>query len=369
MKLVRIFSTLFTIAISMATIASALSGYVDPSNWWFISITGLVFIPLVFLNAMVFMAWLFIDRKASIIPLTALLISLIKLPLVAQFGGKDGPLEKGIDNPNQLKVVSFNVRLFDLYNWSNSEKTRQEIFQLIKEMDPDVVCFQEFFDSKSRGLDNIHDIKLLLDMPYHHTAYSITKFTSDHYGIATFSKYPILKKEVITNSKKSTNLSIFSDIKVGADTIKVINCHLQSIRFNANDYAFLEDPTNASTPKHQISKTFNILKRMKKAYSFRSEQAKKISEVIKNSNHKIIVCGDFNDTPLSYTYQTISDQLNDSFTFGGKGTGQTYAGPLPGLRIDYILYDDHFSIKHFKTHNHKKLSDHYPLEAVLEIRP
>ncbi|MFM7080031.1 MAG: hypothetical protein ACKOYC_09630, partial [Bacteroidota bacterium] len=167
MKLFRILSKLSTVAISLATIGSALSGYADPNSWWFISITGLVFIPLVLLNTVVFTVWFFVNRKFSLIPLSALSISLVKLPLVVQFGGMDGSFEKEIGKSSQIKVVSFNVRLFDLYNWSNSEKTRQEIFQLIKEMDPDVVCFQEFFASQSRGLDNIHDIKLLLDMPYH----------------------------------------------------------------------------------------------------------------------------------------------------------------------------------------------------------
>jgi endonuclease/exonuclease/phosphatase family metal-dependent hydrolase len=316
--------------------------------------------------------WLFVDRKFAAVPISALLVTLLKLPLVFQVGGPDETTlagENRSDLTQTIKVVSFNVRLFDLYNWSASEQTRQQIFQSIKAMDPDVICFQEFFTSKPRGLDNIKDLKLLLGMPYHHAEYSIVKFTSDHYGLATFSKYPIIEKEVITNSAKSTNLSMYSDLKIGDDTIRIINCHLQSIRFNASDYKFLEDPTGATKTETKLGRAAHILRRMKKAYTYRSEQANQIAGVVRSSPYKVMVCGDFNDTPLSYTYQTISYRLNDSFTHGGSGFGQTYAGPLPGLRIDYILFDDRFTLKHFKTHTERKLSDHHALEAVFTINP
>lgn len=367
MKPIRLLFKIFTVALAVAATLSALSGHLDPNSWWFISLSGLVFLPLAAINTLCLTIWLFADRKFAMIPAISLLIILYKSPLVIQIGGVNKPPDKNTGTEKTIKVVSFNARLFDLYNWSASEQTRQEIFQTIKAMDPDVVCFQEFFTSKPRGLDNVKDLHLLLGMPYHHAEYSITKFMSDHYGIATFSKYPIVEKEVVTNSRKSTNLTMYSDIRIGSDTIRVINCHLQSIRFNAADYEFIEDPTGTSQTKEQFGKAFNILKRMKKAYSYRSEQANKIAALVEESRHRILVCGDFNDTPLSFTYQTISEKLNDSFTQEGSGFGQTYAGPLPGLRIDYILFDDHFSLKYFKTHNDRKLSDHYALEAILEL--
>jgi endonuclease/exonuclease/phosphatase family metal-dependent hydrolase len=232
-------------------------------------------------------------------------------------------------------------------------------------MNPDVICFQEFFSSKPRGLDNVKDLMELLGMPYYHTEYSITKFASDHYGVATFSKHPIIAKGVISQNRKSTNLSIYSDLMVGKDTIRVYNCHLQSIRLKADDYEFLEDPTQ-EVSNANLEKAFKIIKLMNKAYQYRSEQALQIAEDIKQSPHKTLLCGDFNDSPLSYTYKTLSDDLSDAFMEMGSGLGQTYAGPIPGMRIDYILFGQGFQLLEFKT-GKQKLSDHFPLEAKFKL--
>ncbi|MFM2191016.1 MAG: hypothetical protein RL491_1402 [Bacteroidota bacterium] len=355
--------------LAVATITSTLSGYFNPGKSWVFGLAGLVYLPLFVLNTLSLLGWLLVDRKFSIVSLAALLISLTKLPLVLQPGFS---IEKSTIAPkpseNHIRVLSFNVRLFDLYNWSDSEKTRQRIFATIEEIKPDVICFQEFFSSNHRNLDNISAIKRIADMRYGHTEFSITRLISDQYGIATFSKYPIIGKGIIKQEKKSTNLAMYTDVLLNSgDTVRIFNCHLQSVRFKADDYAFIEDPVNNPGSTGKLNKTTAMLRLLKKAYTYRAEQAEAMAKKISETTIPLMVCGDFNDTPISFTYRTISSGLNDAFVEEGHGIGATYAGPIPGLRIDYILYNDAFELESYHTPK-KRLSDHLPLVADFKLK-
>lgn len=360
---------ILTVLLSAATIVSTLSGYFNPGIWWFLGLSGLVFLPLFLLNTLSLLTWFFIDRKFSLVPLVGLVISLAKLPLVLQPGfSTDKELVAPKPSERSIRVLSFNVRLFDLYNWSDSEKTRQRIFSTIKQLKPDVICFQEFFSSNHRNLDNISAIKNIAGMTHHHTEFSITMFLSDQYGLATFSKYPIIRKDIIKQEKKTTNLAMYTDILIGSgDTLRIFNCHLQSVRFKADDYAFIEDPVNNSSSSGKLSKTIAMLKLLKKAYTYRADQAEAIAKKISETTTPLLVCGDFNDTPISYTYRAISEGLNDAFIEDGHGIGATYAGPIPGLRIDYILYNDYVGLEAYHTPK-SRLSDHLPLVADFKLK-
>lgn len=334
-----------------------------------IALSGLVFLPLFLLNTLSFLSWVLVDRKFSLIPLVALFLSLIKLGLVLQPGWSfASDTMPSLKKPNELRVVSFNVRVFDLYNWTEGDETRQRIFETIKELDPDIICFQEFFTSKHReNHNNIDAIKEVTGMPYYHTEISITKFTSDQFGLATFSKFPIIHKGKIQQERKTTNLAMFTDFIVATgDTIRVYNCHLQSVRFKSADYDFIENPSKSEGATNKFNKAFSLLKLIKRAYSYRKEQAEAIAAHISESQIPVLVCGDFNDPPISFTYKTIAANLKDAFVEQGKGIGATYAGPLPGLRIDYILFSEDFQIKSYQTPK-RRLSDHLPLVSDFEI--
>ena len=144
-------------------------------------------------------------------------------------------------------------------------------------------------------------------MPFYHTEISITRFTSDQYGLATFSKYPIIDQGLIQQERKSTNLAMFTDFRTSTgDTIRVYNCHLQSIRFKSDDYDFMENPSKSADTFSKVNKAFSLLKLIKRAYSYRTEQADAIAEHIASTELPKVVCGDFNDPPISYTYKTLS---------------------------------------------------------------
>jgi endonuclease/exonuclease/phosphatase family metal-dependent hydrolase len=206
--------------------------------------------------------------------------------------------------------------------------------------------------------------KLFGETPYSHFEYSYRNKSERGIGLATFSRYPIVKKGTL-KFENTANESMYTDIVVEGDTIRIINNHLQSVQLRANNYAFL-DSLKIRYNDQNIRELHDLSSRLKQAFIKRAEQAKKVSLTIKNSPHPVIVCGDFNDTPVSYSYHKIRGKLKDAWVETGKGWGNTYSGRLP-FRIDYIFYDSYFKSLEFERVK-TQLSDHYPILTVLEKR-
>ena len=236
-----------------------------------------------------------------------------------------------------------------------------------------VLCLQEFYSSDRKGANenNARIISEFMNYKYSHIEYPMTIYGTDHYGIATYSKFPIVNKGVLYFDKKTANICIFTDIRIDTDTVRIYNCHLQSVRFQEKDYKFLESISNneedETSGEEAAVRTRTILGRLKRAFIKRAQQADLIATHMASSPYPIIVCGDFNDTPTSYTYKTISEGLNDAFRVSGSGFSTTYAGPIPGLRIDYILHSDAIASYNYKS-GKEKLSDHFPVSATLLIK-
>jgi endonuclease/exonuclease/phosphatase family metal-dependent hydrolase len=149
--------------------------------------------------------------------------------------------ESVLRDEGYFKVMSFNVRLFDLYNWFHNKETRQNIFSFLNKQQADIVCFQEFYssDSKKFLFKNEDTLLHFLDCKYSQIEYTLTLHKTDHWGIATYSKYPIVKKSSMHFAARGGNIFIMTDIKIGDDTVRVINTHLQSVKFGWSDYKFI----------------------------------------------------------------------------------------------------------------------------------
>ena len=263
--------------------------------------------------------------------------------------------------------MSYNVRLFDLYNWFHNQETRGEIFKFLTTESPGIVCFQEYFtsDKKEDHFSNNDTLKKIIPAAYSNIAYSTSLYGSSHWGIATFSKYPIINKETVHFQERGGNIFTYSDIKIGNDTIRVYNTHLESIRFRKDDYKFIENL--GETEQDEIKGSLSIIRRLKRAFIKRAMQVRVLHEHILHSPYPSVLCGDFNDTPSSYTYSVLCSGMNDSFRESGSGFGKTYIGAFPSFRIDYILHDETLKSTGYRTHR-EKLSDHFAISCWIEKR-
>ncbi|NJK85950.1 MAG: endonuclease/exonuclease/phosphatase family protein [Bacteroidales bacterium] len=257
-----------------------------------------------------------------------------------------------------VKLLSYNVRLFNYYEWLNDKTVPDKIFQYICKEDAGIVCLQEFLtiNNSNLSLDKIK--KKLAGIPYSHINYSFKISENRSLGIATFSKYPIINKGLL-KFEESPNVVIFSDIKVGKDTLRVYNCHLQSTRLKKDDFHLI-DSLFYGYDEAQLNKLKLLTYRLADAYKRRAVQSESLADHINSSPYSVIVCGDFNDTPVSYTYYKIRNHLKDAFLESGRGIGNTYFGNYPNFRIDYILHDKQIKSFDFKI-NRIKWSDHYPI--------
>lgn len=360
--------------------------FVNPETFWPIALCGLIFPFLLVGNALFLIYWIVRAKNHKWISLVAILLGMPYAVRYFQIGfGRDSGAGEGRIG---VSLLSFNVRLFDLYNWKNAENevTRDKIYEFIADEAADIMCFQEYYandQDEFSGVSHILDLQL---SNYYHATYS-NSIGGSHWGIATFSKYPIVNKGSVSFKRKSNNICIFSDIVVGQDTVRIYNAHLGSVHFGYEEYDFLqtvatqEGSRDSSGPlgrSQQIEKASkedvpfvevmaSMIRLFRNAYLNRSEQAAAVAAHAANSPHRVVICGDINDTPVSYAYKLLSDQRLDAFVEAGSGFGNSYAGVVPLFRIDYIFCDKQLRLLDFDTRWDIGYSDHYPLCCTLEL--
>ncbi len=345
---------------AIALLTSYLAPHVSPENFWLIAFFGLAYPVLVIINLLFVIYWSVQFRKRGIYSLLIILAGWNNIQHYLQFSSSELPDK----SKKYIKVMSYNVKVFDLYNWTHNIETRNNIFDFIVDERADILCLQEFFSRDSSTLDNVDSLTKFQKTKYVHVEYTTTVKRVHHFGIATFSAYPIIAKGKIDFGYKSNNICIYTDIKMGTDTLRVYNMHLQSIAFSKDDYKYVEDLQN-NVETEDVEHSKNILNRLKLAFIKRAAQANLIQASIASSPYPVIVCGDFNDTPASYTYTTIASNLNDAFVEKGNGFGRSYIGKFPSFRIDYILHSDQYKACYFQTIR-EELSDHFPVSCYLE---
>ncbi|MEP7141638.1 MAG: endonuclease/exonuclease/phosphatase family protein [Ferruginibacter sp.] len=271
-----------------------------------------------------------------------------------------------------LRVMSWNVAQFDIMKFKEKPGTFNEMISLVNEFQPDVACFQEMVSGDTLAdLNNayyrkytfypVFDFVRKLNLPNYFYSYNYKEnfLSQQHFGIIIFSKYPIINKQTISYFPHDYNsIFQFADIVKGADTIRVFNCHLQSLRFSRTNLNYIQNPSIKTDT--DIEKSKNLVTKFKGAFLRRRIQADRVRAEIEKSPYAVIVCGDFNDVPNSYPYETIGNGLQDAFVKKGAGMGRTYSGISPTLRIDNIFVDKRYSVNQF-IRIQKKLSDHFPI--------
>lgn len=331
------------------------SANVNPLDFWLFAFFGLGF-PLILALCVLFaVLWLFSENKwLSLISLSAMLITWSSNLTVFQISFPSQSAE-------EISLMSWNVKNFDLYNWSGNQNTRNEMMAVLEENRPDILCLQEFYTEEKGVFTNLEDIKKKLDYKYHYFAKTFTKSGTRHWGMVIFSKFKIVDMGKLTFVKGTRlNTCIYVDLAISdVQTVRVYNVHFQSNQLSEEDYSYLESlDDNDGTYS-----AMGILKKLKNGYMKRAEQVLQVQESKNSSPYPSIICGDFNDTPVSFTYKTLSKNMQDAFIEKGNGFGKTYVNPSPLLRIDFALFHPMFRINEYKELDEVVLSDHYPIQV------
>ena len=345
-----------TIFVVFCLVLSYLSPFVHPESWGLIPLFGLAYPVIIIFHLFLLISWLFINKKWA-----------LALGILVLLGGNlhFRTLTLGFgDNPKgakEIKIMSYNVHLFDLYNADPelARKNKDKIIQYVVNENPDIVCFQEFYhQDEPTDFVTRDTLLVLLESKDYHARYKQVLSKRRNFGVSIFSKYEIIKKGdvVFDGGHQTNNFCIYADIVTPDDTIRVYNLHLQSIRLSENDYAVFE------SDQEENSGFFAVLAKVKAAYPIRASQTDKVIEHISHSPHPVVVCGDFNDTPMSYTYSQFISSLTDSFRNTSFGIGKTYAGKIPAGRIDYIFHSPELGSQNF-TIQEEVLSDHYAISC------
>lgn len=349
---------------AFALLLAYLAPVVNPSRMILPALFGLAYPYILIVNLAFLCFWLIRMKKEILISVVVILLGWNHLNNLLPLNFHRSEIPANASQDRFLNVLSYNVRGFDIYHWNKKPVAKKEIFEFLKTQETQLVCFQEYYTSVQNGQTQ-DDISIMLNyLPYNAVYYTTDYTNKNGFGIATFSKYPILKKSRIPFNS-SVNAAMYTDILFHADTIRIFNIHLQSIKFQEENYAFL-DTARLKYSNEQMHEIRAIGSRLKTAFSMRAEQAQVIANYIKESPYRVIVMGDFNDTPQSYAYRKIKKGLDDAFRKSGRGFGNTYAGELPSFRIDYILYGPPLISSDFKR-SKTDYSDHYPISTRLYI--
>jgi endonuclease/exonuclease/phosphatase family metal-dependent hydrolase len=345
------------VLLALALLLSYLAYLIDPETFALPAFFGLAYPYILLINIIMIVIWAMLLRYEALISVFVIALGFTHLTNYFNFGKPAGNKE------DTFKVMSYNLRLFNYYE-NDDPNSEKKVIDFLKAQKPDILCLQEFFingDPSQRE----SSVRAALGGKYFTHLKVIGSGKNRYYGIITFSKFPIISKGEIIHPR-SSSLSIFTDIVIEKDTFRIFNNHLQSFRLKKMERSFLEEMTSPDD-KETLDEIRKISGRLKQGFIRRSYQSKVVKAQIDHSPYPVIVAGDFNDTPLSYSYRRIQKGLNDSFVSSGSGAGFTYKGNYPPNRIDYILYDNALESRSFEILK-VKYSDHYPIVAHFRKR-
>lgn len=324
----------------IATIMSYLAPYINPTNAWVFSFFATAFLGLLVCNILFIIGWALLKNKLWLFSFLAVLLG---MPYYGSY------FNFSIQNPqkDQLSLMSYNIGAFLRSDKLKKDKTyKKQFISFFKNgSKPDILCLQE------------SPYKRLFKDSLQYT------FSFRKGGMSILSELPHVDRGVL-DFPNTSNRIIWADIKTKERIIRVVNVHLQSNKVSeqtedlANNIDLAEKETWADMR--------SVIGKVKRATAIRTKQAEEAQKFIASSPYPVLLAGDFNDTPMSYTYALMSDQLKDAYIKKGNGIGITYAGKIPGLRIDYIMGSKEIDFTSY-TCSKVDFSDHYPIRSHFKL--
>ncbi len=317
--------------LAFALLLAYLLPHIPPKNFPFISVLSLG-VPLLILGNLLFLLfWAIRFKKQFLLSLFVLILGYNHILSWIQFSGTDENSE------DELKVMSYNVRMFNAYKWVDDDDIPQKITAFIQEKDPDVLVTQEHYVGVA-GLRKIY--------PY---SFIKLKENGSEFGSAIFSKYPIVNQHSLDFPQRGNNNAIYVDIVKNEDTLRVYNVHFQSLNIKPE----IHELQNEDSKK--------LVGRIGSGFKEQQIQAEILLEDVNDSPYKNIILGDFNNTAFSYIYRTIKgENYQDAFREAGSGFSQTFNINYFPLRIDFLFIDRNIKVNSYEAFR-IKYSDHFPV--------
>ncbi len=343
-----------TLLCSAALIFACLAKYIDPSNSVLFAFAGLV---LYVVEGIMALYWLMRWKRWAIVTAAVLLLGIGNARLfynvnIMERHDEEKPLK------SELVVMSYNVRQFT-YPSDDGRRPVEKIAELVRDNNVDILCVQEFTNVPEyvKPLDSV-----LADFKHKYFRHYLAKMDDPNakgFGLAIYSRYPITDRGVVDSGTDIVH-SMWADIRIKRDTLRVVNNHLQSTHINGEDVDYISSFRLSGTKG--LGQIWKIADKLRDNYILRVPQAKSIARFVASSPWPTVVCGDFNDTPASYVYRTVSRGLKDTFVLKGRGNAGTYNGFFNMFRIDYILASDGIETSHYYPFD-VVYSDHNPIAA------
>ncbi|MEO6851864.1 MAG: endonuclease/exonuclease/phosphatase family protein [Mucilaginibacter sp.] len=346
-----------------ALLLSYLAPVIDPEKFWPIAFFGLAYPFLLAANTIMVIYWMF--RKSVWILLPIICIGIGWKVLNKNIGLRFPHPNSDTPDINMVRVMTYNVHNFKRYGSKNDISTKHEILQIIKDEQPDIIGFQEFYTRRTGQYDMLDSIQTILNCKnYYIEAARSNK--DESIGMAIFSKFPIIAHGMIQLAARSSqNQCLYVDVKKGEKIFRFYSVHLQSVRFDPDDYRYLNNVSQEGKPEVGSAKRLGT--KLKTAFVKRSEQVFKIKAAAATCPYPYIISGDFNDTPTSFAVNEMSKGLKNAFVEKGSGFGRTYNGSVPNYQIDYVMATPQFDVLGYHIIE-KKLSDHYPVRSDLVLK-
>ena len=333
-KIIFIFNSLAATALLL----SYLLAFIPPKSFPLLSVLSLGVPVLILINLVFMVYWIIRLKRQFLLSFIILLVGYNYVTNLYQFSGDT------LTSDDELSIMSYNVRMFNSYGWTEEKNIPEKITNFVKDKNPDILLTQEHTVDET-GFKEIYPYKFVHK-----------KGRNSEFGMAIFSKYPIIEQSSIDFPHNGNNNSIYTDVVVKKDTLRIFNVHFQSLNIKPE----IEDLRKADSKK--------LLGRIGQGFSLQQEQAEMMMEKVNKTPYKTIIAGDFNNTAFSYVYEMLNkdDRFTDAFLHSGEGFGQTFKLNYFPLRIDFIWVDNNLQINDY-TRFKNELSDHYPILTKIKI--
>lgn len=341
------------VAVIIVMFLVGFADYVNPERYPLLSTVGLAFPFFLIVNLAFIVFWVVFRLRMVIIPVLGYLACYVPISIYL-------PVNMRRDLPeNCIKVMTWNIQAYS--GEPRYDDAFDMIFDYIRDSDADIVCLQE-----DAGISS--ERRMRLDSLYAYTDTCIVSNSKGTNGMGIYSRYPILRREKI-DYPSDANLSMAYYLKRQRDTLLVIVNHFETTHLSRSDRKKYKEMMKGNLGKDTMrEESKRLLHTLAESNKLRAPQARAVHEYVESHRqYPIIVCGDFNDNPISYTRRMVAKGLTDCYVESGRGVGLSYNQKGFFVRIDNILCSDNFEPYNCYVDDKIDASDHYPMICWLKF--